>query len=151
MAIYRRYPNVAILRTFSKAHGLAGLRVGYLIAPDPLAHAVRTTSVPYAVNSLAQTAAIASLHAADELIERCDAVVRERNLLATALRGQGWALPHSEANVPWLPLGTSILDFAAACTAADATVHPVTGEGVRVTMTTSEANDAFLEIAGQFV
>src|SRR6202041_2658086 len=63
MAVYRDRPNVAVLRTFSKAYGLAGLRVGFLVAHAPVAAAVRMTMLPFSVNSIAQAAAIASLAA----------------------------------------------------------------------------------------
>src|SRR6202161_3470758 len=61
--LYRDRPNVAVLRTFSKAYGLAGLRIGFLIGHDPVAGAVRKTMLTFTVNSLAQAAAIASLNA----------------------------------------------------------------------------------------
>src|SRR3989442_6201184 len=61
--LYRDRPNVAVLRTFSKAYGLAGLRVGFAIAHPPVAEALRKTAVPFGVNSLAQAAAVASLAA----------------------------------------------------------------------------------------
>ena len=59
--LYRDRPNVAVLRTFSKAYGLAGLRVGFLIGHEPVAEAVRKTMLPFTVNSVAQAAAVASL------------------------------------------------------------------------------------------
>src|SRR5580658_1974016 len=75
---YRDRPNVAVLRTFSKAYGLAGLRVGFMIAHEPVADAVRATMLPFAVNRIAQAAAIASLAAEAELLERVEATVKER-------------------------------------------------------------------------
>ena len=56
---YREHENVAVLRTFSKAYGLAGLRVGYCIAREPIADALRKVQVPFGVSSVAQAAAIA--------------------------------------------------------------------------------------------
>ena len=61
LATYRQRPNVAVLRTFSKAYGLAGLRVGYAVAHEPVAQALRKTAVPFGVSDIAQQAAIASL------------------------------------------------------------------------------------------
>ena len=78
LATYRQRPNVAVLRTFSKAYGLAGLRVGYAVAHEPVAQALRKTAVPFGVSDIAQQAAIASLEAYDELQERVDALVAER-------------------------------------------------------------------------
>ena len=82
-------PNVAVLRTFSKAYGLAGLRVGYAVAHEPLADAVRAAALPFGVSTIAQEAAIASLAAEAELLERVDTLVaeRERVVAGAARRG----------------------------------------------------------------
>ena len=88
--LYRDRPNVAVLRTFSKAYGLAGLRVGFAVAHEPVAAALRKTAVPFGVSTLAQDAAVASLGAEDELLERVDALVAERTRV-TARCGAGLA------------------------------------------------------------
>ncbi|MFD0888114.1 histidinol-phosphate transaminase, partial [Streptosporangium algeriense] len=104
LTVYRDRPNVAVLRTFSKAYGLAGLRVGYLIGNEPVAAAVRKTVVPFAVNHLAQAAAVASLEAEAELLERVETVVKERDRVRDTLIAQGWTVPVTEANFVWLRL-----------------------------------------------
>jgi histidinol-phosphate aminotransferase len=150
--IYRDRPNVAVLRTFSKAYGLAGLRVGFAVAHEPVAAALRKTAVPFGVSGLAQVAAIASLAAEDELLERVAALVVERTRVQDALREQGWAhLPDSEANFVWLRLGDRTEAFAAACEAAGVVVRPFAGEGARVTIGEPEANDLFLRVVKGFV
>src|SRR5690606_21484691 len=78
LALYREFPNVAVLRTFSKAYGLAGLRVGYCIAQEEVATALRKAATPFGVSDIAETAAIASLAAYDELEVRGKALVHER-------------------------------------------------------------------------
>ncbi|MEV4167723.1 histidinol-phosphate transaminase [Nonomuraea sp. NPDC049709] len=150
LTLYRDRPNVCVLRTFSKAYGLAGLRVGYLIAPEPVATAVRKTIIPFAVNHLAQVAAIASLKAEDELLERVERVVKERTRVREALIAQGWTVPPTEANFVWLRLGERTLDFAAACAVEGVAVRPFSPEGVRVSIGSPEANDAFLAAAKEF-
>jgi histidinol-phosphate aminotransferase len=150
LTLYRDRPNVCVVRTFSKAYGLAGLRVGYLIAQEPVAAAVRKTIVPFAVNHLAQIAAVASLRAEDELLERVERVVKERTRVREALIAQGWTVPHSEANFVWLRLGERTADFAAACAAQGVAVRPFPGEGARVSIGDPEANDAFLAAAAEF-
>ncbi|WP_187414664.1 histidinol-phosphate transaminase [Nonomuraea sp. PA05] len=151
LTLYRERPNVAVLRTFSKAYGLAGLRVGYLIAPEPVATAVRKTVIPFAVNHLAQIAAIASLRAEDELQERVEAVVKERTRVREALIAQGWTVPPTEANFVWLRLGARTPVFAEDCASQGVAVRPYGEEGVRVSIGTPEANDAFLAAAGEFL
>ena len=78
LALLRERPNVAVLRTFSKAYGLAGLRVGFAVAHPPVAAALRKTAVPFGVSGIAQDAAVASLGASAELAERVRALVAER-------------------------------------------------------------------------
>jgi histidinol-phosphate aminotransferase len=147
IALYRDRPNVAVLRTFSKAYGLAGLRAGFLIGHEPVAAAVRKTMLPFTVNSLAQVAAIASLAAEDELMERVDLVVKERDRVRSELIAQGWTVPPTEANFVWLPLGERSAAFAEACDQAGVSVRPYPPDGVRVTVGDPEANDAFLAAA----
>lgn len=149
--VYRDRPNVAVLRTFSKAYGLAGLRVGFAVAHDPVAEALRKTAVPFGVSDLAQVAATASLSAEAELMERVAALVAERTRVQDALREQGWTVPVSQANFVWLRLGDRTGDFAAACETAGVVVRPFPGEGVRVTVGEPAANDLFLQVAKGFV
>ncbi|GAB2442417.1 histidinol-phosphate transaminase [Streptomyces incanus] len=144
--LYRDRPNVCVLRTFSKAYGLAGLRIGFAIAHEPVAAALRKTAVPFGVSQLAQDAAIASLRAEDELIGRVGSLVCERNRVMETLRAQGWKVPESQANFVWLRLGERTTAFAQACEQAGVVVRPFTGEGVRVTVGEAEANDIFLKV-----
>jgi histidinol-phosphate aminotransferase len=149
--LYRDRPNVAVLRTFSKAYGLAGLRVGYGIAHPAVADAIRMTSVPFAVSTIAQAAAVASLRptAETELLVRVEATVRERSRVVAALRGAGWSVPESQANFVWLATGPDTDPAAAAWEAAGVIVRPFSGEGIRITIGEPEANDTFLEVATQ--
>jgi histidinol-phosphate aminotransferase len=148
--IYRERPNVCVLRTFSKAYGLAGLRVGFAIAHEPVAAALRKTAVPFGVSQLAQEAAIASLRAEDELLGRVGSLVCERQRVVGDLRAQGWTVPETQANFVWLRLGERTTAFAQLCEEHGAVVRPFAGEGVRVTIGETEANDIFLKAAEHF-
>ncbi|MFD4745219.1 histidinol-phosphate transaminase [Streptomyces rubiginosohelvolus] len=148
--IYRDRPNVAVLRTFSKAYGLAGLRVGFAVAHEPVAAALRKTAVPFGVSQLAQDAAVASLRAEDELLGRVGLLVAERARVSAELARQGWTVPESHANFVWLRLGERTLDFAGACERAGVVVRPFAGEGLRVTIGETEGNDLFLKAAEAF-
>ena len=150
ISIYRDRPNVCVLRTFSKAYGLAGLRVGFAVAHEQVAAALHKTAVPFGVSQLAQDAAVASLRAEEALLVRVEALVQERARVAEALAGQGWSVPQSQANFVWLRLGERTLDFAAACERAGVVVRPFAGDGVRVTIGETEANDLFLRAAEHF-
>jgi len=150
LALLDRHPNLVVLRTFSKAYGLAGLRVGYAIAADPsLARALRQTQVPFAVTTVAQEAALASLEpAAEEQLQmRTDEVARERVRVRDVLRGFGYDVPPTEANFVWVPLGERTVEWAAGCEERRVIVRPFAGAGARVTVSTPKENDAFLAAA----
>jgi histidinol-phosphate aminotransferase len=148
--LYADRPNLAILRTFSKAYGLAGLRVGYMVAPEPIAKQVRKTYLPFTVNSVAQAAAIASLEAEGELFDRVESTVKERERVCETLTAQGWKVPPSEANFVWLRLDEDTMAFSAACEAVGISVRPFAGEGARVSIGSPEENDVFLTVAGDY-
>ncbi|GLW64852.1 putative phenylalanine aminotransferase [Actinomadura rubrobrunea] len=150
LTLYGDRPNVAVLRTFSKAYGLAGLRVGYLVAHPQVAEAIRKTYLPFCVNSVAQAAAVASLAATDELLARVDETVKERERVRDALLADGWTVPPTEANFVWLRLGERTMEFSAACEAQGVSVRPFAGEGARVSIGSAEENDAFLAVARAF-
>jgi histidinol-phosphate aminotransferase len=150
LTLLDRHPNLVVLRTFSKAYGLAGLRVGYAIAADPaLAAALKQTQVPFAVTTIAQQAALASLEppAEEQLRMRTDEVARERVRVRAALRGFGYDVPPTEANFVWVPLGDGTVEWAAGCEQRRVIVRPFAGHGCRVTVSTPEENDAFLAAA----
>jgi histidinol-phosphate aminotransferase len=140
-------PNVVALRTFSKAYGLAGLRVGYALAPSPIADALRQVQLPFGVSTMAEAAAVASLAAEAELTARVDAVVSERARVSSALKEADVEVSDSQANFVWLPVGARAVDLAEACQAAGVVVRLFAGEGVRVTIGEPEANDRFLAAA----
>ena len=150
LAIYRDHPNVCVLRTFSKAHGLAGLRIGYCVAHEYLATGLRKVVTPFGVSNVGQQAALASLSAPQEMRERVDFIVAERERVAAALREQGWAVPQTQANFVWLPLGERTAAFVAAAEEQGLVVRPFAGEGVRCTIAEQEANDRLVEVAAAF-
>ncbi|GHF59561.1 histidinol-phosphate aminotransferase [Amycolatopsis bartoniae] len=146
----RARDNVAVLRTFSKAYGLAGLRVGYFVGPAEVAAAIRKVYVPFSVNSLAQIAAMASLDAEDELLARCETIVAERDRVRAELIEAGYDVPDSQANFVWLPLGDAALDFAEHTLTKKVVVRAFAGDGVRVTISHPEENDLFLHAARSY-
>lgn len=144
------HPNLVVLRTFSKAYGLAGLRVGYAIASDPaVASALRQTHVPFAVTTIAQEAALASLEpeAEAQLMARVADVVTERDRVRDGLLDAGYEVPPTQANFVWLPLGDATATWAAGCEERGVIVRGFAGHGARVTVSTAEENDRFLDAA----
>jgi histidinol-phosphate aminotransferase len=150
IATYRAHDNVVLTRTFSKAYGLAGFRVGYAVAPAPIAAALRAVSLPFGVSTIAQAAAIASLERRDELLDRVDALVAERDRVVAGLRDVGWEVPEAQGNFVWFGLGERTADFAAAADEAGIVVRPFAGEGARVSIGEPEANDRLVAVAAAF-
>jgi histidinol-phosphate aminotransferase len=150
LSTYANRPNVVLFRTFSKAYGLAGFRVGYAVAHPEVAAALRAVSLPFGVSAVAQAAAIASLAAEAELLERVDALVAERDRVGALLREAGWDVPEAQGNFFWFALGERTADFAAAADERGIVVRPFKGEGCRVSVGEVEANERLVELARAF-
>jgi histidinol-phosphate aminotransferase len=147
LALYREYPNVCILRTFSKAYGLAGLRVGYAVTAPDIAEGLRRTAIPFAVTALAQKAAVASLDAAGEMQARVAVVQKERSRLAARLAAQGWTLQPSQGNFLWIRTDDDLTArLVAAFDQADILVRAYQGDGIRITVADPASNDRVLHV-----
>ncbi|MGH3548618.1 MAG: histidinol-phosphate transaminase, partial [Pseudonocardiaceae bacterium] len=147
MELYQHRDNVVVLRTFSKAYGLAGLLVGYCAAPEPVAAALRKVSVPFILNSIAQAAALASLDVEDEMLDRCRSVTAERDRVRAELLAMGYPVPRSQANFVWLPLGEQTAAFAECCLEHKVIVRPFAGDGARITIGDASENGMLLAAA----
>ncbi|NUL44519.1 histidinol-phosphate transaminase [Cellulosimicrobium funkei] len=150
LEVYRRHANVAVLRTFSKAHGLANLRVGYSVSHPHVTQYLRVLATPFAVSSVAEQAAIASLNHIDEVNERVAMIVSERERVLTGLAALGWDVPDSQGNLVWLPLGDRTPEFLEAAGRQALAVRGFGTEGVRVTIGEEEANTRFLQLCADF-
>ena len=148
--IYRDYPNVIILRTFSKAQGLAGLRVGYSISHPQITRHLRVAATPFAVSALAERAAVASIEHQEAVMERVSHIVAERERVTARLRELGYEFPGTYANFVWLPLGERTGDFVDLMNRNALSVRAFGSEGVRVSIGEVEANDRFLSLCEIF-
>jgi histidinol-phosphate aminotransferase len=100
------HPNLALLRTFSKVHGLCGLRVGFaLCGSQELPRALDQVRQPFFCNALAQAAALEALEHEDAVIERVARTVAERISVGERLRALGLEVADSQANFCWVHLG----------------------------------------------
>ncbi len=151
LGLANTHPNVVVLRTFSKAYGLAGLRVGYAVGDPEVITALGKVYVPFTSSTVSQAAAIASLAAAGELLARTDAVVEERVRVSSELTALGYRVPATQANFVWLPLGEQTADFALRAAEARVLVRPYAGEGARVSIGARMENDAFLAFAREWI
>jgi len=147
-----RWDNLVVVRTFSKAYGLAGLRVGYAVGPADLMAPVRACVTPFSVSTMAQVGALASLDAEPELLARCDQIVRERGRVLARVREQGWEVPDAQGNFFWLPLAERTAQFTQFCAAQDPAilVRPFAAEGVRISIGSVAENDAVLKALATF-
>ena len=149
--VYPDYNNVVILRTFSKAQGLAGLRVGYSISHPELTQHLRVGATPFAVSRLAERAAIASIDHSDEVMNRVEHLVEEREKMVKRLKELGYDVPKTRANFVWLPLGERTPEFSALADANALSVRAFGTEGVRVSVGEDEANARLLQVCEEFI
>ncbi|PXA72188.1 histidinol-phosphate transaminase [Cryobacterium arcticum] len=146
-----RYPNLVVLRTFSKAYGLAGLRVGYGLGPVGILNAARSTAIPLSVTGQGSAAALASIDAEPELLARVGVIAARRDSIRAALVDAGLAVPPSQANFIWLPLGEETAAAADTFTAAGLVVRPFHPEGIRVSIGEEESVETLLRITAEIV
>jgi histidinol-phosphate aminotransferase len=140
------HDNLFVVRTFSKAQSLAGLRVGYGIGHPDVVGAVDATALPFAVNALAQVAALAAIEATEEIDARSAVIRGERDRVISELRAADHAVPESETNFVWLPLGAEADDVFLALERRGVVTRPFSDEGIRITIGTPEQNDRFLSV-----
>lgn len=149
--LLRRYPNLVVLRTFSKAYGLAGLRVGYAIGERSIVDAARSTQIPLSVTEVAQRAVLAALDHEEDFLARVDELVQRRDEVQTALRQQGWEVPHSDGNFVWLPTGEATAEVSERFIAAGIMGRAFPPEGIRISVAEHESVASLLRIAGEVV
>ncbi|PYY65682.1 aminotransferase [Curtobacterium sp. MCPF17_003] len=145
------HPNLVVLRTFSKAYGLAGLRVGYALGPDYVLDAVRACAIPLSVTAQGQAAALASLEREAELLERVTEIATLRDRIVVELRAQGWDVPDAQGNFLWLPTGERTATAAAAFEDAGIIVRAFPPEGIRISIGEHEAVETLLQTARSLV
>jgi histidinol-phosphate aminotransferase len=145
------HPNLVVLRTFSKAYGLAGLRVGYALGPDYVLDAVRACAIPLSVTAQGQAAALASLEREAELLERVTEIAALRDRIVVELRAQGWDVPDAQGNFLWLPTGERTATAAAAFEDAGIIVRAFPPEGIRISIGEQEAVETLLQTARSLV
>lgn len=138
--------NVAALRTFSKAYGLAGIRVGYGFVPEYLAHAIDRVRAPFDLNSLAQVAGLAAL-GDEEHVGRTLANNREGlTMLRAAFEQMGCDVAASYANFLFVDVGRPGAEIFDALQRLGYIVRPVGAKNhIRVTVGTAEENEGFVK------
>jgi histidinol-phosphate aminotransferase len=145
-----KYPNLVVLRTFSKAYGLAGLRIGYAIGAEYIMDAARAAAIPLSVIEPAQKAAIASLQHEDQLLERVARIAVLRDEVWQSLVDQGWNTPRPQGNFVWLPTGDAT-SAAHDTFAGHGIIARALGDGLRITIGEAGSVDKLLRAAAEVI
>src|SRR4051794_2792044 len=143
------FPNLVVLRTFSKCYGLAGLRVGYALGAAGFRAAVDAVRQPFSVNALAQAAGAEAVLHSDDVLRRVENTVAERLRVEEALHEIGLATAATQANFSWIDLGDAEeAAVVAGLSERLVAVRPGTPLGdpghIRVSYGTAAENDRFL-------
>lgn len=142
-----RYPNLVVLRTFSKAWGLAGLRLGYAIGPEAVLDAARAVAIPLSVTGQAQLAGLVALDHEDLLSARVEDIVGTRTRLVAGLRELGFEVPDAQGNFVWLALGDATGRADDVFHEHGVVVRAFPGDGVRISVGEHESVTPVLEAA----
>ncbi|MGB8403553.1 MAG: aminotransferase class I/II-fold pyridoxal phosphate-dependent enzyme [Mycobacterium sp.] len=141
-ALVHRFPNLVVVRTFSKAYGLAGLRIGYGFCAPALASALWTMQLPFGMGITALVGVAASYDAEDQLQQRIARITTERSYLSARLRAMGTYCTDSHANFVYLPGG--VRDWRAVFDDAAPRVRGYADGGVRVSIGNRQSSRAVL-------
>jgi histidinol-phosphate aminotransferase len=149
-----KHPNVVLLRTFSKCHGLAGLRVGYALCSPQFRAAVDAVRQPFSVNTLAQAAAAEAIRHQDDVADRVERNLVERIFVEDALHELGFATAESQTNFAWMELGDldegEVVESLAKAGVAVRPGTPLGGPGcLRVSYGARAENERFLAAIGE--
>jgi histidinol-phosphate aminotransferase len=149
--LLEEHPNLVVLRTFSKAMGLAGLRIGYLLASPELVREINKGRLPYNLNFFSQAAAIAAIESWDTLRAEVETLVGAREALVAALRRLPGVRPYpSRANFILFELleadPKAVFEalYRRGILVRDVTSYPRLGRCLRVTVGSTSENEAFL-------
>jgi histidinol-phosphate aminotransferase len=146
-----RYPNLVILRTFSKAWGLAGLRIGFAVGHRKILNAANSTAIPMVVTEQAQRAALAVLEHSDEALDIVRTIIDRRTDLWNALIEQGWSVPEPHGNFVWLSTGKNTDSAAQILESGGIVARVFSGEGIRVTVGEAESIPVLLAATARIV
>lgn len=149
-SVLAEHPQLILLRTFSKAYGLAGLRIGYAVGDERILNAARAVGIPLAMTETSRVAAEASLAAEPQLLDRINELAVRREALSVGLRELGFEVTPSEANFVWLPLGDRSQAFTDTLAEDGLIVRPFGNFGVRISVGEPESIPRIIAAASRF-
>lgn len=145
------HPNLVVLRTFSKAFGLAGLRVGWAVGASYIMDAARSAAIPLSVTEPAQRAAIAALDVEADLLSGVGELIERRDRVFAGLTDVGLTVPQPHGNFVWIAAGEETAAVAALLEDDGIVGRVFAGEGVRVSIGEEEAVGRLLSSAARIV
>ncbi|MFE9581820.1 pyridoxal phosphate-dependent aminotransferase [Nocardia sp. NPDC006044] len=146
--LVERHPNLMVMRTFSKAYGLAALRVGYAFGSAPVIGRIRRWQLPFGMTALAEAGVRACYAAEDELAVRTETITRECGKLTSGLRDLGYRVPTSAANFVYLSgCAPAELDRLRAVFTRDGIQVKHCATGIRITVGDAAATEAVVGAA----
>jgi histidinol-phosphate aminotransferase len=149
--LLERYPNLVVLRTFSKAYGLAGLRVGYAIGPSYILDAARATMIALSVTEPAQRAALAALDIEPQFAAQVAELTERRTLVRDGLAAQGWKVPDPQGNFVWLVTGEATTAAAEVLEKHGIVARVFAPEGIRISIGEPESVEKLLQATAEVV
>lgn len=145
------YPNLVVARTFSKAYGLAGLRVGYMLGNAQVLQAFATTAIPFTISEQAQAATLAVMQETDAVRERVHEITARRDEVRRALIDQGWPIPETQANFVWLPAREQTEGVNEILLEGGIVARAFPGDGLRITIGEEESVSPLLAACWQAI
>lgn len=146
-----KFANLVTLRTFSKAYGLAGLRIGYGIGHRAIFTAATATAIPMVVTEQAQRAALAVLDHNAEAMTIVAEICERRDRVWAALVDQGWDVPKPHGNFVWLPTGDNTDKANALLESGGIVARVFSGDGIRVTIGEEASVAKFVDATANIV
>ncbi len=151
--LIEEHENVIVTRSFSKGYGLAGIRLGYLVARPEMVEQLNKIKDSYNCDTLSQVAGVAAISDQDYLRETRSRIIATRGRLTGALRAMGYSVPESQSNFVWATAGPPARDTFQKLKDRKILVrlmaYPGYPDGLRVTIGTDEEIDRLLEVLEQ--
>jgi histidinol-phosphate aminotransferase len=148
---FENHPNLVVLRTFSKAFGLAGLRVGWAFGPSYILDAARSTAIPLQVTEPAQRAALAALDVEADLLAGVDELIERRTRIFDGLTAAGLPVPQPHGNFVWIAAGDETSAVAAVLEDGGIIGRVFADDGIRVSIGEEESVERLLDSAARVV
>jgi len=146
ISLLDKYPNLIVMRTFSKIYGLASLRIGYTMASEEIIHNINKVRGPFNVNTLAQAGALAALEDEDFVKKSYDLNKAGKEYLYNEFKKLNLDFPISETNHIFVNVEKDANEVFIELQKRGMIIRPILGTWIRVSIGTKEQNETFIEL-----